>query len=173
MAYRTEIDRALDEMGPDLSRTQEGRQARFGCSARSLRILLQQKIAGQGELWSASWLMDYNFCRVHQTLRVTPTMEARIADRVWSVDETVWGYCQSQALPQIKFDFGSSSLMPAAKPANQTQTSCSMSARLASDRSGYFSVTMCRLRRSFKESKYCSATVCTFCVSTFVLPSVL
>ncbi len=29
----------------------------------------------------------YNFCRVHQTLRVTPAMEAGIADHVWSVDE--------------------------------------------------------------------------------------
>ena len=29
----------------------------------------------------------YNFCRVHQTLRVTPAMEAGIADHVWSVRE--------------------------------------------------------------------------------------
>jgi IS1 family transposase len=29
----------------------------------------------------------YNFCRVHQTLRVTPAMEAGIADHVWSIDE--------------------------------------------------------------------------------------
>jgi IS1 family transposase len=27
----------------------------------------------------------YNFCRVHRTLRVTPAMEAGIADRVWKV----------------------------------------------------------------------------------------
>ena len=31
----------------------------------------------------------YNFCRVHQTLRVTPAMEAGIADHVWSVEELV------------------------------------------------------------------------------------
>lgn len=31
----------------------------------------------------------YNFCRVHQTLRVTPAMEAGIADHVWSIDEIV------------------------------------------------------------------------------------
>lgn len=31
----------------------------------------------------------YNFCRVHQTLRVTPAMEAGLADHVWSVDELV------------------------------------------------------------------------------------
>ena len=29
----------------------------------------------------------YNFCRVHQTLRVTPCMEAGIADRVWSMSD--------------------------------------------------------------------------------------
>ena len=31
----------------------------------------------------------YNFCRVHQTLRVTPAMEAGIADHVWSIEEIV------------------------------------------------------------------------------------
>jgi hypothetical protein len=29
----------------------------------------------------------YNFCRVHQTLRVTPAMEAGLADHIWSLDE--------------------------------------------------------------------------------------
>jgi IS1 family transposase len=33
--------------------------------------------------------MHYNFCRVHQTLRVTPAMAAGIADHVWSLDEVV------------------------------------------------------------------------------------
>jgi len=31
----------------------------------------------------------YNFCRVHQTLRVTPAMEAKLTDHVWSVEELV------------------------------------------------------------------------------------
>ena len=31
--------------------------------------------------------MYYNFCRVHQTLRVTPAMEARLSDHVWSLEE--------------------------------------------------------------------------------------
>ncbi len=31
----------------------------------------------------------YNFCRVHQTLRVTPAMEAGLADRVWTLEELV------------------------------------------------------------------------------------
>jgi IS1 family transposase len=33
--------------------------------------------------------MYYNFCRVHQTLRVTPAMEAGIADHVWEIEELV------------------------------------------------------------------------------------
>jgi IS1 family transposase len=35
----------------------------------------------------AIWFMYYNFCRVHQTLRITPAMEAGIADRVWGVED--------------------------------------------------------------------------------------
>jgi len=33
--------------------------------------------------------MHYNFCRIHQTLRVTPAMEAEITDHVWSLEEIV------------------------------------------------------------------------------------
>jgi hypothetical protein len=33
--------------------------------------------------------MHYNFACVHQTLRVTPAMEAGIADHVWSLEEIV------------------------------------------------------------------------------------
>jgi hypothetical protein len=35
----------------------------------------------------AIWFMYYNFCRVHQTLRVTPAMEAGISNHVWSIEE--------------------------------------------------------------------------------------
>jgi IS1 family transposase len=31
----------------------------------------------------------YNFVRVHRSLRVTPAMEARVSDRLWSLDELV------------------------------------------------------------------------------------
>jgi hypothetical protein len=31
----------------------------------------------------------YNFCRVHQTLRVTPAMEAGLTSHVWSISEIV------------------------------------------------------------------------------------
>lgn len=33
--------------------------------------------------------MHYNFARIHKTLRVTPAMEAGIADHVWSIEEIV------------------------------------------------------------------------------------
>lgn len=33
--------------------------------------------------------MHYNFCRIHQTLRVTPAMEAGVAQHVWSIAEIV------------------------------------------------------------------------------------
>ena len=33
--------------------------------------------------------MHYNFCRIHQSLRVTPAMEAGVADHVWSLEEVV------------------------------------------------------------------------------------
>jgi IS1 transposase len=33
--------------------------------------------------------MYYNFCRIHQSLRVTPAMEAGVTDHVWSIEEVV------------------------------------------------------------------------------------
>ena len=37
----------------------------------------------------ALYFMNYNFCRIHHTLRVTPAMEAGIADHVWDLSEVV------------------------------------------------------------------------------------
>jgi hypothetical protein len=33
--------------------------------------------------------MYYNFGRVHQTLRVTPAMEAGVSDHAWNIEELV------------------------------------------------------------------------------------
>ena len=33
------------------------------------------------------YFMYYNFGRVHQTLRVTPAMEAGLTDHVWTIRE--------------------------------------------------------------------------------------
>jgi IS1 family transposase len=38
---------------------------------------------------AAIHFMHYNFCRIHQTLRVTPAMEAGVTDYVWSLEEVV------------------------------------------------------------------------------------
>jgi hypothetical protein len=35
------------------------------------------------------YFMYYTFGRVHQTLHVTPAMEARLADHVWAIEEIV------------------------------------------------------------------------------------
>ena len=31
--------------------------------------------------------MYYNFCRIHQTLRMTPAMKAGVTDHVWGIEE--------------------------------------------------------------------------------------
>jgi IS1 family transposase len=37
----------------------------------------------------ALYFMHYNFARVHQTLRVTPAMEAGVSDHVWSIGQII------------------------------------------------------------------------------------
>jgi IS1 family transposase len=37
----------------------------------------------------ALYFFYYNFCRVHQTLRVTPAMEAGLTSHVWSIEEMI------------------------------------------------------------------------------------
>ncbi len=31
----------------------------------------------------------YNFCKIHQSLRITPAMEAGLSDHVWTIEELV------------------------------------------------------------------------------------
>jgi hypothetical protein len=37
----------------------------------------------------ALFVMFYNFCRIHKTLRVTPAMAAGVSDRLWEVSDIV------------------------------------------------------------------------------------
>jgi hypothetical protein len=37
----------------------------------------------------ALFYMHYNFARIHQTLRVTPAMEAGVSHHVWSLEDIV------------------------------------------------------------------------------------
>jgi IS1 family transposase len=45
-----------------------------------------KKIENHGHML-AIYYMYYNFCRIHQTLRVTPAMESGIAHHIWTVEE--------------------------------------------------------------------------------------
>ena len=42
--------------------------------------------------------MHYNFVRIHQTLRVTPAMEAGISQHVWSLDDIIRLSCPASAI---------------------------------------------------------------------------
>ena len=33
--------------------------------------------------------MNYNFCRIHKTLRVTPAMAAGVSNKLWSIEDIV------------------------------------------------------------------------------------
>jgi hypothetical protein len=37
----------------------------------------------------ALYVAHYNFCRIHEALRITPTMHLGLTDHVWSVEELV------------------------------------------------------------------------------------
>lgn len=44
-------------------------------------------------------MMYYNFVRVHKTLRVTPAMEAGVADRLWDIADIAMLVEQTEAKP--------------------------------------------------------------------------
>lgn len=96
------------------------------CAAKAKNVSLEKKQEGWGDVWtrtgidadiklcvsfliggrSSGWAMDfvalhfmhYNFCRVHKTLRVTPAMEAGIADHVWTMEELILRLLPANAL---------------------------------------------------------------------------
>jgi hypothetical protein len=37
----------------------------------------------------ALYFMYYNFCRIHQTLRMTPAMKAKVTDRLWDIEDII------------------------------------------------------------------------------------
>ena len=63
---------------PNQRLLEEGRESDILCRA-----------APRVEAAVALHLMHYNFARVHQTLTVTPAMEAGVSDHVWKVEEIV------------------------------------------------------------------------------------
>jgi IS1 family transposase len=49
----------------------------------------------ENHFWAiAIHFMHYNFCRIHKTLRVTPTMEAKVTDHVWTIEEMLDRVCR-------------------------------------------------------------------------------
>ena len=63
----------------------------LGCPCAGSRALTNgfSKKVENHEHAVALHFMHYNFCRIHQSLRVTPAMEAGISDHVWSLAEVV------------------------------------------------------------------------------------
>jgi hypothetical protein len=50
---------------------------------------MHESVGSNHEAAVALHYMHYNFCRIHQTLRVTPAMEAGLAGHLWSIEELV------------------------------------------------------------------------------------
>lgn len=49
--------------------------------------------------------MYYNFCRIHQTLRVTPAMAAKVTDRLWDVEDIVALIDSMESPPKVRGDY--------------------------------------------------------------------
>jgi len=54
----------------------------------------------------ALYATHYNFCRVHETLRITPAMQLGITDHVWSISELVQAALSHGAQMQVKRALG-------------------------------------------------------------------
>ncbi len=72
------------------------------CHVESLNMTLRQglkrfaretnalsKKAENHRLAISMWLTEYNFCRIHSSIRCTPAMEAGITDHIWSHEELI------------------------------------------------------------------------------------
>jgi hypothetical protein len=72
--------------GRDTERRLEQRDAQRR-PARDLQALRRQDVDAALRAAVPLHFANYNFVRVHRSLRVTPAMEARASDRLWSLDE--------------------------------------------------------------------------------------
>ncbi|MDI3253955.1 MAG: IS1 family transposase [Bacillota bacterium] len=78
---------------PDLSRTctshveRQNLRIRMGMRRMARLTNTFSKKWENLEAAYALWFAYYNFCRRHQTTRVSPAMEAKITDHIWSVGE--------------------------------------------------------------------------------------
>lgn len=63
----------------------------------------------------ALYVTHYNFCRVHETLRVTPAMHLGVTDHVWTTSELVTAALSRGAQMQVKRAIGLR-IIPGGKP---------------------------------------------------------
>ena len=45
-------------------------------------------------------MSHYNFCRVHETIRVTPAMALGVTDHIWTIGELIERASQPETLPE-------------------------------------------------------------------------
>jgi len=55
----------------------------------------------------ALYATHYNFCRVHETLRITPAMHLGVTDHVWTISELIEAALSNGAQMQVKRALGS------------------------------------------------------------------
>jgi len=91
----TEVVPVLGE--PDPKRICTSHIERQNLTMRMQIRRLTRLTNGFSKKWENHWaalclhFANYNFCRIHKTLRVTPAMQAGITDRVWDIAELLEG----------------------------------------------------------------------------------
>lgn len=84
-----------DLRNPDRTRICTSRVERLNLTVRMQVPRLTRLTNAFSKKWQklrpmlALYFAWYNFCRTHQTLRITPAMEARITDHIWSIQEII------------------------------------------------------------------------------------
>jgi len=94
-AVCTSVEKKRIEDNPDMKLANTSYAERQNLTMRMsmrrftrLTNAFSKKIENHGHA-VALHFMHYNFCRIHQTLEVTPAMEAGVAEKLWSVDDIV------------------------------------------------------------------------------------
>jgi hypothetical protein len=79
---------AVSELKRHPSKRRSGGLKGGKARAKSLTNAFSKKVENHAAM-VAIHFMYYNFGRIHKTLRVTPAMQAGLADHVWSLEEIV------------------------------------------------------------------------------------
>jgi transposase-like protein/IS1 family transposase len=89
--------KAIVTGNPDISKISTSSVERQNLTMRMSMRRLTRLTNGFSKKWEnlektlALHFAYYNFCRIHQALRVTPAMEAGIEDHIWDLEELVRG----------------------------------------------------------------------------------